>query len=65
MVALLGGTIVLFHTRVLWDMTSPNAVSWNATLNGTATGFSVIPVFLVIIFGMVIVGLMATARGFG
>ena len=64
-VALLGGTIVLFQTEAMWDMTSPNAQSWNATLNATATfGFNVIPIFIIIIAFCVIVGIMATSRGF-
>ena len=64
-VALLAGTIVLFQTQVLWDMSSPNAMSWNATLNGTATGFGMTPIFVVIVLMMVVLGLVATTRGFG
>jgi len=63
-VALLGGTIFLFQTEALWSMTSDNAVSWNATLNGSATGFSMIPVFIVVIVGAIFLGILATYRGF-
>lgn len=64
-VALLGGTIILFQTEAMWDMTSPNAAAWNATLNCSATGFSVMPIFLIIIVIAAIGGIMATYRGFG
>jgi len=65
-VALLGGTIVLFQTEAMWDMDSPNAQSWNATLNGSATsGISIIPVFIVIIGSFIILGIVSTRIGFG
>ena len=65
-VALFAGTLVLFETQVMWDMESPNAASWNATLNCSATaGFNVIPIFLIIIGVAAIGGMLATYRGFG
>ena len=65
-VALLGGTIVLFQTEAMWHMESPNAQSWNATLNGSCTfGISPIPIIILIISAIVILGLASTARGFG
>jgi len=64
-VALLGGAIVLFQSKAMWDMDSPNAQSWNATLNTTATfGINIIPIFIVIIVLAIAIGFMATARGF-
>ena len=64
-VALLGGTIVLFQTEVMWDMDSPNAQSWNATLNTTATfGINIIPMLIIIIVAFVCIGIAATSRGF-
>lgn len=64
-VALLIGAIVLFETQAMWSMTSPNAQAWNATLNTTATGFSVYPIFIIIIVSAVILGLVSTRLGFG
>jgi len=46
-------------------MDSPNAVAWNATLNGTATAFNVIPLFMIIIAVFAIIGYMASVRGYG
>ena len=64
-VALLGGALVLFQTEAMWDMDSPNAQSWNATLNASATfGINIIPLFIIIIVLAIGVGFMATARGF-
>ena len=64
-VALLGGAIVLFQSEAMWDMTSPNAQAWNATLNCSATaGFNIIPIFIMVIVGAIVLGFMATARGF-
>jgi len=63
-VALLFGVIVLYKTTALWHMDSPNAVLWNATLNGTATGFDIIPIFIVVIIVFLILGFEAVARGF-
>jgi len=62
---LLGGTIILFQTEAMWDMDSPNACAWNATLNASATGFSVIPIFLAVIVLCVAIGSLGTAKGFG
>jgi len=57
--------IILFQTQALWSMTSSNAMSWNATLNASATfGFNIIPILVIIIIGMMILGLVATMRGF-
>jgi hypothetical protein len=63
-VALLGGTIVLFETQVMWDMDSPNAQAWNATLNASATGFNVIPIFILVIVAALLLGTIATRAGF-
>lgn len=64
-VALLGGAIVLFQTEAMWDMDSPNAQSWNATLNCSATmGVNIIPIFIVIIVGAIAIGFLATSKGF-
>lgn len=43
---------------------SSNAVTWNATLNGSATSFSVIPIFVILIAGFLILGIMATYKGY-
>ena len=65
-VAFLGGTLFLFQTQAMWSMDSPNACTMNATLNASLTGgVSVIPIFLVVIVGCVIAGLMATSRAYG
>jgi hypothetical protein len=64
-VALLGGVIVLFQTEALWDMTSSNAVSWNATLNGSMTsGVNITPIFVIVIVAAVICGAVSVCRGF-
>jgi len=65
-VALLGGVLVLFESKAMWDMTSPNAMAWNATLNTTATfGFNIIPILIIVILLAIGVGFLGTARGFG
>ena len=64
-VALLGGAIVLFQSKAMWDMDSPNAQSWNATLNTTATfGINIIPILIMVIVLAIGVGWVATMRGF-
>ena len=63
-VSLLGGSIILFQTEALWSMDSPNAISWNATLNTSATGFQVIPIFIVVIILAIGIGILATVRGY-
>jgi len=63
-VALLFGVIVLYESTALWRMDSPNAIAWNATLNGTATGFDIIPIFIIVIVVFLILGFSAAARGF-
>jgi len=63
-VALLTGALVLYETKALWHMDSPNAIAWNATLNGTATGFDIIPIFIIVIVIFLILGFNASARGF-
>ena len=45
-------------------MTSPNACTMNATLNGSLTGFNVIPIFVVVIVACVMAGILATYRGY-
>lgn len=64
MVALFGGTIVMFQSQEMWGMTSSNAQTWNATLNGSATCFNVIPLFVLVIVVMVILGFVSTRIGF-
>jgi len=64
-VAFLGGTLFLFQTQAMWDMTSPNACTMNATLNASLTGFSVIPIFVCLIVACVAVGILATTRAYG
>ena len=54
----------MFHTQEMWGMTSDNAQTWNATLNGTATGFSLIPTFIVVVVLMIAIGFIATRIGF-
>jgi len=64
-VALLTGSLVLYQTKAMWKMDSPNAHAWNATLNATATfGVNVIPLIIIVI--VVAFGLMVTcgSRGF-
>ena len=64
-VALLGGALVLFETKAMWKMDSPNARTWNATLNASATfGISIIPLLLVAIVGFMVIGVMSSYRGF-
>ena len=49
-VALLSGALILFESKAMWGMNSPNARAWNATLNCSATyGFSIIPIIILII----------------
>jgi len=49
----------------MWDMDSPNAQSWNATLNTSATfGVNIIPILIIIIVGAIALGVVATQRGF-
>jgi len=56
---------IMFETHVLWDMTSPNAMAWNATLNTTASfGFNVIPIFVIIIIAALMLSFVGTLRGF-
>lgn len=62
---LFAGPIVLFQSKALWNMTSSNAVTWNATLNTSATGFDVIPIFIIVILVFVGLGCLATLKGFG
>ena len=65
-VAFLGGTLFLFQTQAMWDMTSPNACTMNATLNASLTGgVSLIPLFVIVIVGCVVAGFMATSRAYG
>jgi len=65
-VALTGGTLVLFYTEAMWEMDSPNAQSWNATLNCTSTfgGWGPIIIVIVLIVG-VSLSMMFTRLGFG
>jgi len=65
-VAFLGGTLFLFQTQAMWDMTSPNACTMNATLNASLTGgVSLIPLFVTVIVVCVVAGLMATSKAYG
>ena len=65
-VAFLGGTLFLFQTQAMWDMTSPNACTMNATLNASLTGgVSLIPLFVIVIGMCVVVGYLATTRAYG
>jgi hypothetical protein len=48
----------------MWDMDSPNAQAWNATLNASATGFNVIPIFILVIVAVLLLGIVATRAGF-
>jgi len=64
-VALLSGTLVLFQSKAMWSMDSPNARAWNATFNTTATmGLNIIPVVLLIICVAFVCMCLAGARGF-
>ena len=64
-VALLGGALVLYQTEAMWDMDSPNARAWNATLNATATfGVNVIPLIIIVVIVAAIASLMCTTRGY-
>ena len=50
----------------MWSMDSPNARTMNATLNTSLTGgFSLIPIFVVVIVLCVAVGILATTRAYG
>jgi len=65
-VALLGGTLFLYQTEAMWDMDSPNAQAWNATLNATATfGFNIIPIVVLVIVAFMILAVVGGCRGFG
>jgi hypothetical protein len=65
-VALLGGALFLYQTEAMWDMTSPNAMAFNATLNSTATfGINVIPIIVLAIMAFVILAVVSGCRGFG
>jgi len=65
-VALLGGTLVLYQSEALWDTTSPNAMAWNATLNATSTfGINIIPLLIIIIVGAIFMGIVSTFKGYG
>jgi len=49
----------------MWDMDSPNAQSWNATLNTSATfGVNIIPMLIIVIIVAIVLGVTATKRGF-
>lgn len=64
-IAVLGCPILLFQTEVLWDMTSPNAQTWNATLNASATfGINIIPLLIIIIVVCILVFIVAGFKGF-
>ncbi|HDO19752.1 MAG TPA: hypothetical protein ENG74_03400 [Thermoplasmatales archaeon] len=62
---LLIGVVTLYETKELWHMESPNAVTWNATLNGTLTGFNMVPLLIVVAVIAIALSLIATFRGFG
>jgi hypothetical protein len=64
-VALLGGTIILFQTEAMWHMDSPNAQAWNATYNTTATfGFNIMPIIIIIIIVVAIASFWCTKMGY-
>ncbi|MFX0132534.1 MAG: hypothetical protein ACFFDN_02690 [Candidatus Hodarchaeota archaeon] len=66
MIAVIGMPIFLFQTKALWYMESPNAQSWNATLNTSSTfGIDIIPLLIIIIFTLIFVCFYATKMGFG
>jgi len=46
-------------------MDSPNACAMNATLNASATGFSVIPIFVVVMVACVLIGIVSSFRAYG
>ena len=49
-IALLTGALVLYQSKAMWHMNSPNARAWNATLNTTATfGVNIIPIIIIVI----------------
>jgi hypothetical protein len=66
-VALLGIPTVTFVTLGSVDSysgSSPNAATWNATLNTTATfGVNIIPLFIVVIASLAIMGIILLKRG--
>ena len=47
-----------------YENASQNAVTWNATLNGSATGFIIVPIFVIVIIVFVSLGFVATRMGF-
>ena len=63
-VALLVGAIILFETKAMWHMDSPNAMAWNATLNASATGFSVYPMIVLVIIAALILGIVSTFKAY-
>jgi len=64
-VALIAGALVLFESEVMWDMDSPNAQAWNATLNTSATfGINIIPMLILVVIGSIILGIVSTFRGY-
>jgi len=60
-IAFAGGITVLRQTKAIWHMNSPNAVSFNNTLN---TFTSIEPIFIIIVIFFLIVALMTTSRAF-
>ena len=54
----------LFQTQVMWEMESPNACTMNATLNGSLTGFNIIPIIIMVIVICIVAGISATFRGY-
>lgn len=64
-VALLGGMLFLYQSEAMWDMTSPNALAVNASLNGSATfGFDIIPIIILVIVAFVVLAVVNGSRGF-
>lgn len=57
-------TFTILGSVDAYDGASSNANTWNATLNCTATGFNIIPIFIVIICVFVVIGFAATYKGF-
>jgi len=58
------GTFTILGSVDNYEGASSNAVTWNATLNGSCTAFDVVPIFIVVIAGALILCIMATTRAF-
>ena len=64
-VALLGGALILYTTEAMWEMDSPNAQSWNATFNTSATfGFNIIPIVIIVIAAAAVLSYVGCMRGY-